>query len=125
MRRADAPDRGSATVIVLAIMGLAVGVILVSALIAGIAAARAQAQTAADLGAIAAAHEYEQQRVTFRDDQIAACARGGEVVRKNGADVLECLIQEDRSVIMRVATPAGLGHIRVEASARAGPVDQP
>ncbi len=83
--------------------------------IGGIVVAHRKAQSAADLGSLAAATALQQGR--------APCAAGADVVRRNGGRLLGCRVRGE-SVLLRVdvATARILGRVRhTAASARAGP----
>lgn len=101
-------DRGAATIyaamvgLVLVLAGLGVAVR------ASFLIARAQAQTAADLGALAGAMQVAWGRE-------AACARAGNLAVRNGATVVSCVLDEfDLTLTVRVRGS--------EATARAGPI---
>ena len=103
-------ERGSGSVLALAVTGCAVVLLGFLAVLAGGLVARSAAQSAADLSAIAGAQELS--RVATGGEP---CARAGEVARENGATLQRCDVIGD--------------HVRVEtrvrgarASSRAGPV---
>ena len=106
------PDRGSATIFVLAF-----GLLLVAAGLAGAAVGTArvgrhEARTAADLGALAGAQRAIEGRGV-------ACAEAGRFVTANGAVMTACEVRGlDLVVRVEVSTVAG----RARAAARAGPV---
>jgi secretion/DNA translocation related TadE-like protein len=80
--------------------------------------ARHRAQSAADLGALAAAG-----RLAIGHD--AACAWAGSVAQRMGGSVASCVV-EDLDVVVSVDVAAHLGRWGVgtaRAAARAGPVD--
>lgn len=109
-------DEGAATVLVLA---LAVVLVLVGAVLiaAGTAVlARHKAQSAADLGALAAA-----QRAI--DGRGGACSAAGSVVRAVGARLGECgFVGADALVTVEVDLPGRLRPLGpARGSARAGP----
>jgi secretion/DNA translocation related TadE-like protein len=111
------PDRGSASVWV-----LAVGLVMVAAGAAGSAVAtahlaRQQARVAADFGALAGA-------ARVLDGPAAACVRAEELARANGGRMAACHVDGlDLQVIVEVdVTPLpGLSRT-ARATARAGPV---
>ena len=112
-----ASERGSASILVLAI-----GLLLVAAGAAGAAVgaarvARHQARTAADLGALAGAiHVIEGRAV--------ACAAAERLVIANGAAIVSCEVRDlDLVVRVEVDVPGLPGPAR--AAARAGPVSTP
>jgi secretion/DNA translocation related TadE-like protein len=110
-------DRGSATVFVLAI-GLVLLSVALTGLIAGSAvAARHQAQSAADLGALAGA-PYSIV------DPAMACAKATAVVEANRAAIIGCRIDGVdiviRTAVPVIGAPAAVGP--ATAAARAGPL---
>ena len=109
-------ERGSATVLGVATIGLLTVVALAGAGIAGIVVTHRRAQAAADLGSLAAASAIQRGRLP--------CAAAAEVTRRNGARLVECtVIGEVVTVRVEAATPPLLGVVRhTRASARAGPV---
>lgn len=114
-RAAGAPEQGSATVLVLGLIGVGIVLLGVLGLLLSVARARAQAQTAADLGALAAA--------TVRYDAwatLAPCEAAAHAVVATGAVLTDCAVVGglDR-VTASVPTPVGAA----AASAIAGPVD--
>lgn len=115
-----AGDGGSASVLVLA---LAVVLVLVGAVLVGVGGAvvaRHRAQSAADLGALAAA-----QRAL--DGQTGACAAARGVVEAVGARMDACLLQGGDAVVVAVVDLRGrlatFGPAR--GSARAGRAPPP
>jgi len=116
-------ERGSGT-----LLSLAVGFVLVFTMtavagLAGAAQTRWAAQSGADLAALAAA-----QDLIYGKPLPAACARGGEVARANGAQVVSCLPLPGGRVAVTTQreTPAWLWGIG-RATAVAGPpvIDRP
>lgn len=112
-----ARDRGSASVVL-----LAVGLVLLAAGLAGTAVgaahvARHQARTAADLGALAGA-------VRAGSGPVAACARAERIVSANGALMIACDLDGlDLTVTVEVTPVAVAGLSRpANATARAGPL---
>ena len=110
-------DRGSATVLV-----LAVGLVLLIAGLAGAAlgaaqVARHRAQTAADLAALAGAARAVE-------GTGPACARAGALAAANHARLLRCARDGWEVTVTVAVTPAAVvGPDRVAvATARAGPV---
>ena len=106
-------DRGSGTVLVLAVVG-ALAVLLTTALLALAAMqARGRAQTAADLGAIAGAASFSDR-----------CATAGRVVTANGAALTDCAV-EGTHVRVRAAVAVSWGGrptgLVARAAAHAGP----
>lgn len=111
-------ERGSATVLVLAVVAV-IGVLMMGlGLIAGAQAGRATAQTAADLAALAAA---DAAAVGLLDD---ACQRAGAVVQRNGAELLACSISEQGVADVEASRAARFARVAIGpavARARAGP----
>lgn len=116
VRRCLRGEAGSAPAAVLAWIGLAVVLLgMLGVLGQGVRAA-AQAASAADLSALAAA------------DALALgnpdpCAIGRETAARNGAQLLDCTVEGDE-VVVRAATPAGVLP-EATADARAGPGPPP
>lgn len=85
--------------------------------LAGAVSVRHQAQSAADLAALAAAAAVPQ-------DGADPCARARDVARRNGASVTQCAI-DGWDVQVRVEVPVDAGWLsagrRAVAVARAGP----
>nr|WP_275410354.1 Rv3654c family TadE-like protein [Asanoa siamensis] len=111
-------DRGAATVWVLAV-GLAFVLFGLACAAVGVAAiGRHQAQTAADLGALAGG-----ARVLEGSD--AACARAGQIAAANGGRLTGCVVH-GFDVVVTVEVTVELpprGAVRIaKARARAGPV---
>jgi secretion/DNA translocation related TadE-like protein len=111
-------DRGSATVLVLAIGLVTVLVAIAAAAVGGAIVARHRAQTAADLAALAGA-------LDSLDGVEVACARAGEIAAGNGGHLTACDVDGLDVVVTVEARPTGLSAIggTARASARAGPVE--
>ncbi|WP_203707691.1 Rv3654c family TadE-like protein [Asanoa iriomotensis] len=114
-------DRGAATVWALAV-GLSFVLLGMACAAVGVAAiGRHQAQTAADLGALAGAARAIEGPAT-------ACARAGEIAAANGARVSACTVH-GFDVVVTVEVSVRLpprGTVRIAtARARAGPVPAP
>ncbi|MEV0715340.1 Rv3654c family TadE-like protein [Asanoa sp. NPDC050611] len=114
-------DRGAATVWALAI-GLSFVLLGMACAAVGVAAVgRHQAQTAADLGALAGA-------ARALEGPAAVCTRAGEIVAANGGRVSGCVVH-GFDVVVTVEVSVRLpprGTIRIAtARARAGPVAAP
>ena len=115
-------DRGSATIWVLACSTLVLLLALAVAIRAAAAVARHEAETAADLAALAAA-----SRIGYVVDTAGICAAAEAIATANGGLLLACsaALQPDGltgTVSVRAAVSARLpvvGHVRVSASARA------
>ncbi|MPV48948.1 MULTISPECIES: Rv3654c family TadE-like protein [unclassified Pseudactinotalea] len=110
-------DRGSATVLTLAV---ACAALLAAIVLAGLVqaySARARAQGAADLAALAGA----AQAVRAGD----GCGAAGQVARRNDARIASCVQDPGGVVLVRVRVPSNLpllGSGNAWAAARAGPV---
>jgi len=110
-------ERGSGTLLAVAVGFVLVFSMTAVALLAGAAQTRWAAQSSADLAALAAA-----QDLIYGQGLSAACTHGGEVAKANGAQVVTCLpLPGGRvAVTTRRETPAwlwGTGN----ATAVAGP----
>lgn len=110
---ADA-ERGSASVLMLAVVAALVVVAVTVAVLAGTSAARTRAQSAADMAVLAAA-------TAAMYATAVPCEAAGETARRNGAELASCAGEGDGvyAVLVRVAAPAGR---TASASARAGPI---
>lgn len=109
-RRADR-DRGSATVLSLAVVA-ALCVVFGMVLALGQAAVvRHRAATGADLAALAAAEYWAQ-------GPGAACARGREAAAAHGVRLVRCAVAGE---ISDVTAASGWGPFEAEVRARAGP----
>jgi len=111
-------DRGSATVLVTACLGLLLLVGCALAVVAAMVAAHRTAQAAADLAALAGA--------TAAQDGADPCAAAGSVATANGASLTRCAVAGDQvTVEVAVAGPHWLGQTHdLSAAARAGPADR-
>ena len=108
-------ERGSAVPFAIACLGLLVLLAAALGVVAAMVRAERRAQSAADLGALAAA-----QAAARGGD---ACAAGGRVSEANGATVTSCQVS-GREVRLRVEVtgPRWLGQTGdLTAEARAGP----
>ena len=110
-------DQGSATVVVVAALGVLLtvgigGLALVSAVVAS-----HRAHAAADLAALSGA------AVLVRGDgAAAACTRADAVARANGATTVSCRAGFDQSIELVVTVRAGVSGVgTATARARAGP----
>lgn len=107
-------ERGSGTVLVLALVMLVGLLLAVAALFVGVTAARHRAGAAADLSALAAAAVHPAPE---------ACATAARVAAANAGRIGECRVSADGSVLVTVVvavTPRWPGG-PARASARAGP----
>lgn len=114
-----APERGAATLIVLAASGLVMFLGLALAGVASIVLTQRSAQAAADLAALAGA--------SASASGVDGCAAASEIATANGADLVTCeLVGPVVTVGVRVDGPRLVGRrYDVTAQARAGPVDEP
>ncbi|MGB3256617.1 MAG: Rv3654c family TadE-like protein [Ornithinimicrobium sp.] len=130
--RDAARDRGSGTVLGLAMIGVLLSVLLAVVALGSAVVARQQAQNAADLGAVAGAQLFKSG-----GDAHTVCARAGRWVEANGARLDECSIRQssnrlggrDRgpqvTVTVQLAVGAWPGWVaRVSAVAGLVPVDR-
>ena len=117
-RAPEGPDRGSATIWVLALSGV-LAVLAAAVVLVGVAAvARHRAATAADLAALAAAG-----RAVL--GQPGGCELAAEVARANAARLVSCAVDGSAVAEVRVDVPVQLGRLGLHAAsarARAGPV---
>ncbi|MGY1710101.1 Rv3654c family TadE-like protein [Geodermatophilus sp. SYSU D00758] len=112
------PERGSATVWVVALAGVLAALTLALVLVGAAATARHRAGAAADLAALAAAVR------AVRGDP-GACAAATAVAGANGARMRSCTVTDDAVVDVAVEVAVRLGPLGVRpavARARAGPV---
>jgi len=109
-------ERGAATVLTLAFLGVLVLVGAALGVVAAMVVAHRTAQSAADLAALAAA----QSLVDGRD----ACGAAASVANDNGAVLTGCAVDgREVRVTLLVAGPRWLGQpADLVAEARAGPV---
>lgn len=115
-RRVDDADRGSATILVLGVVGVAMALLLGLGAVAGAQSSRGAAQSAADLAALAGA-------AAALAGSESACERVREVAERNAARLEGCEQLAGSVVDVRVSRSAGPGVPgRAQASARAGPV---
>lgn len=113
-------DRGSATVLVLAMAGLVVLVGLLLAGLGAVAVTRHRAASAADLAALAAADVALQ-------GPDAACAAAARVAERGATVLTACRLGDDVVEVVVVLRPGGvLGRLgEARAVARAGPTVTP
>ncbi|MGK5110599.1 MULTISPECIES: Rv3654c family TadE-like protein [unclassified Geodermatophilus] len=112
------PERGSATVWVVALSGVLAAIGVAAVLVGGAVVARHRATSAADLAALAAAER------AVRGDS-AACSVAAQVATANGAHLTACSVDAGAVVSVAVEVPVALGPLgvhRADARARAGPV---
>ena len=107
-------DRGAGSVLGLSLVSVVLVLAVGVTALAGAVHARGVAQTAADLGALAAAEVLHG-----RDGQADPCGAAARVVRANGAEPGGCVVRGDVvEVVARVTVPVGPP---ARATARAGP----
>lgn len=106
-------ERGSATVLVVAMAGVLVFVTMALAAVGGLVTAQRRAQSAADLTALAAAVALD----------AGACAEALRTASANSAGLDSCeVVGSEVRVVVSVAGPTLPGRdVRVRAEARAGP----
>lgn len=121
--RVAAGDEGSGTVLVIAL--LAVALVLAAAIgtLGGAQVARGRAQVAADLAALAAADVVALPpgvTVTAEALRVAdPCARAVTVAERNAAKVTSCVADPGGVVTVTVAVDGGRGPFALTATARA------
>lgn len=115
--RDDDASRGSATVLMLAGMGVVLAFTGVVLMISVAEQVRHRAGYAADAAALAAA-------ASALDGDSAACGRGADLAALNGAKLVSCSVRDGISdVTVSVEPPGVLAQFGlVQARARAGPV---
>ncbi len=112
--RADR-ERGSGTALVLGVVGVGLVLLAMVTLLVGVVRARAQAQTAADLAAVAAATAW------FDPVRGDPCMLARRVAAESGADLVACAVNDGQATVSAtVPTPLGAAF----AQARAGPADR-
>jgi secretion/DNA translocation related TadE-like protein len=110
-------QRGSATPFAVACLGLLVLLAAALGVVSAMIHAQRRAQSAADLGALAAAHALA--------DGADGCAVGGRIAQANGAVLSSCQVSgPEVRLRVEVAGPRWLGQTGdLAAEARAGPAD--
>ena len=113
-------DRGSATVLVLALAALLVLVALLLSALGAVAVTRHRAASTADLAALAAADVALQ-------GPAVACAAAARAAARGRAELATCRVDGDVVEVVVVQRPGGpLGRLgAARAIARAGPGDPP
>lgn len=108
-------EDGAGTVLAVAMLGILVTVTVATSGVVGVVAAHRQAQSAADLAALAAA--------TALQDGVEACRRAEDIADRNGGSLRSCHVAGwEVRVTVVVARPLPGRTMRLEARARAGPV---
>lgn len=118
MPRPERDDRGAATVLVVAFLGLLLLLGAALGVVGAMVRAHRTAQSAADLAALAAAAALA--------DGHDACAAAAEVAAANDTRVLTCTpLGVDVRLTVEAAGPRWLGQAAdLTAEARAGPVSE-
>ena len=107
-------DRGAATAMAVALVGLLVAVAAISVGTVGIVIAHRRAQVAADLASLAGATALQRG--------VDPCAEASLIAGRHGAVVTRCLVDGSTLLVATsVVLPAALGGEEVRARARAGP----
>lgn len=114
----SARDRGAGTVLVVAVVAVALVLLSGAALLVGAERGRATAQSAADLAALAAAARLAHPG----GGAGSACAVAREVATRNGVRLTGCRTRPDGVVDVTTTRSAGVVGT-ASASARAGPAD--
>ena len=115
-RRLD-PERGSATVWVLALAGVLAAVGLAAVLVGAAVTARHRAGTAADLAALTAA-------LAAVEGESVACGAAARMAADNGTELTSCAVHDGNVFDITVAAPVRLGPLglfQADGRARAGP----
>lgn len=114
-RRGARAERGAATVLAVAVLGLLLVVAAALAVVGAMVTAHRQAQSAADLAALAGARALA--------DGADACRAAAQLAAANGARLTACsVIDRDVSTSVVVTGPRWLGQAGdLDARARAGP----
>lgn len=107
-------EQGQVTVVMAAAAAACVAIVGMVALVGQVFVAKAQAQAAADMAALGAAHV----QVGYRSDSMP-CAQAATVARSNGASLSGCSIA-NMDVTVRVER--SIAGFRISATARAGPI---
>jgi secretion/DNA translocation related TadE-like protein len=115
-RRNGGPDGGSATVLAAAAVGVLVCLLGLGLQLGAATLARHRAEDAADLAALAGAHE------AVRGADVA-CARAGAVAQGNGARLVDCVIEGWAVAVIAVVPCRCVPSVSGDAAgrARAGP----
>lgn len=116
--RGDWSDRGSASVWLVSVLGVLLAIVVAAVHLGGVVVARHQAESAADLAALAGAG-----RVVA--GERAACERAAEIIERMRVHLGSCRVHGwDVLVEVSARPPGPMGRFGVaKARARAGPVD--
>ena len=118
-------EEGSATVLLLVLVGLLTTVAVAGAAVGGLLVGQRRAASAADLAALAAAEALGP--VGTAAGGASACQEAGRVSEANRARLTDCLVEgQEVAVEVAVDVPGLLGGAwKVPGRARAGPADGP
>lgn len=123
MSRESPHERGSATVLGLAVIVVVLTVWIAAVVLGAVVLAGGRARTAADLAAVGGA----QVLLTAAAEESGACGRVEQVARDNGADLVSCALRPPASagqgptIEVLVAVPTGVSAWpSVQARAHAG-----
>lgn len=116
--RGGRPERGAASLMAVALIGVLLMLGIAANLVVSAAAAHRAAQSAADLAALAGAQAWQEQ-----GSVAAACAEALAVADANDAALIACdLAGDDLLAVVRVASPQMFGHeFEIVGRGRAGP----
>ncbi len=108
-------ETGSATVLVVPLLGVLAMATVLLAVVAGAMVAQRRVASAADLAALAGAAALQRG--------ADGCAEAAVVSRRNGGEMITCRASEEAvQLTVRVELPVQLGRsLTVSAQARAGP----
>jgi secretion/DNA translocation related TadE-like protein len=121
MRRIARSELGSATVLMVGIMGIVVALSSAALVIAGYAVGYHRARAAADLSALSGAAAFQQGRESCAQVALTARQNGARVARCNQVgDAVDFVVTVRVSVV--VGTPIPHMPRTVAAEAHAGPV---
>ena len=116
-------DEGSGTVLVIALLAVAVVLAAAVGTLGRAQVARGRSQAAADLAALAAAQAVAlPPGLTATPDALRAadpCPRAAATAERNGARVTSCTVAPDGVVAVTVGVDGGRGPVPQTASARA------
>lgn len=120
-------DEGSGSVLLLAVVLVALAMALVLAAFVQALAARSSVRAAADLAALVAASQIAIPSgvvlaAGLSPDGVAACARAADVAQRNGAHMTACSTGAGRVVLVEVSRGTVWGV--ATASAAAGPASE-
>lgn len=105
--RALRSDEGSATILVVAGLGVLMMLLLSALGLAAAVLASHRARSAADLGALAGAVSYQEGL-----GAAAACSRAADMVARNAAQLVSCEVDDEGAVLVTVAAPVA-GPVRL------------